>query len=60
MVFTKRNYYLLALSVVVLITGFYLMHGSVDIMSNTKINVAPLVVIIGYILCGCSILIKGK
>lgn len=60
MIFTKRNYYLLILSIIVLIIGFYLMHGSTDIMNYTKISIAPLVVITGYILCGCSILIKGK
>ncbi|MCJ8211917.1 DUF3098 domain-containing protein [Mucilaginibacter sp. RS28] len=47
-IFDKSNYTLLAVSVVVVALGFVLMSGNTDIYSNTKIVVAPIVVLAGF------------
>jgi hypothetical protein len=47
-VFGKANYQLLALSVLIVAIGFVLMSGTTDIYSNTKIVIAPLVVLAGF------------
>jgi len=47
-VFGKANYQLLALSVLIVAIGFIIMSGTTDIYSNTKIVVAPLVVLAGF------------
>lgn len=47
-VFDKSNYTWLILSVAIVILGFFLMAGTTDIYSNTKIVVAPLVVLAGF------------
>ncbi|WP_158827226.1 DUF3098 domain-containing protein [Mucilaginibacter lacusdianchii] len=46
--FGKANYQLLAASVVIVALGFMLMSGTTDIYSNTKIVIAPLVVLAGF------------
>jgi len=48
LVFDKGNYRLLILAIVVVIIGFVLMSGTTDIYSNTKIVVAPVVVLTGF------------
>lgn len=57
-VFTKANYQLLAASIIVVAIGFMLMSGTTDIYSNTKIVVAPIVVLAGFALGFYSILKK--
>ncbi len=47
-VFGKSNYQLLAVSVLLVAIGFVLMSGTTDIYSNTKIVIAPLVVLAGF------------
>ena len=47
-VFGKANYQLLAVSILIVALGFILMTGTTDIYSNTKIVVAPLVVLAGF------------
>jgi hypothetical protein len=47
-VFSKTNYQLLAVSVLLVAIGFVLMSGTTDIYSTTKIVVAPLVVLAGF------------
>ena len=47
-VFGKANYQLLAASIVVVALGFVIMSGNTDIYSNTKIVIAPLVVLAGF------------
>jgi len=47
-VFGKANYQLLIASVLVVALGFVLMSGTTDIYSNTKIVIAPLVVLAGF------------
>jgi len=47
-VFDKSNYTWLIAAVVVVILGFFLMAGTTDIYSSTKIVVAPLTVLAGF------------
>lgn len=47
-VFDKSNYTWLIISIAVVAFGFILMSGTTDIYSNTKIVVAPLVVLAGF------------
>ena len=47
-VFDKSNYRLLAISIAIVILGFLLMSGTTDIYSDTKIVIAPLVVLGGF------------
>ena len=47
-VFDKTNYRILFISIGIVIFGFILMSGTTDIYSDTKIVVAPLVVLIGF------------
>ena len=49
-VFDKSNYTWLIAAVVVVIIGFFLMSGTTDIYSTTKIVIAPLVVLVGFAL----------
>jgi hypothetical protein len=47
-VFDKSNYRLLIISIAVVAFGFILMSGTTDIYSDTKIVIAPLVVLAGF------------
>lgn len=67
--FGKKNYLLMAVSVVLLILGFVLMSGggstnpdvfNPEIFSSVRIKVAPLIVMIGFILMVFAILIKNR
>ncbi|MCR8557549.1 DUF3098 domain-containing protein [Mucilaginibacter sp. BJC16-A38] len=49
-IFDKGNYRLLIISIAVVAFGFILMSGTTDIYSNTKIVIAPLVVLGGFAL----------
>jgi hypothetical protein len=49
-IFGKSNYRLFIISIVVVAFGFILMSGTTDIYSNTKIVIAPLVVLAGFAL----------
>jgi len=60
MVFGKINYQLMLASIVVVAIGFFLMSGTTDIYSFTKITLAPIVVIAGFALGFVAILIKPK
>ncbi len=57
-VFEKQNYILMIVSIVIVIIGFMLMSGTTDIYSFTKIVLAPIVVIGGFILGFFAILKK--
>lgn len=57
-VFGKANYQLLAVSILLVTIGFVLMSGTTDIYSNTKIVVAPIVVLAGFGLAFYAILKK--
>ena len=60
LVFGKINYVLFIISMVVVALGFFLMSGSEDIYSFTKIRLAPFVVVVGFALGFVAILIKPK
>jgi len=59
-VFDKSNYTWLIISIAVVAFGFFLMAGTTDIYSNTKILVAPLTVLAGFGLGFYSILKKPE
>ena len=58
--FNKDNYMLMIIGVVVLIIGFVLMAGKEDIFSTTKLTVAPIVVVIGFVIEFFAIMRKPK
>lgn len=61
MVFGKQNYVLTALAFLVLILGFILMYGDKEnIYSFRKITLAPIVVIIGFIIGIFAVMTKPK
>ncbi len=48
LLYDKSNYTLLAISALIVALGFVLMAGTTDIYSNTKIVIAPIVVLAGF------------
>lgn len=58
LVFDSSNYRILIISAAVVALGFILMSGTTDIYSNTKIVIAPLVVLAGFALGFYAILKK--
>lgn len=65
--FTKKNFQIMGAGVALVILGFILMSGgksespdvfSEEIFSSTRLTVAPITVLIGYILVGVGILKK--
>jgi len=59
-VFQKINYQIFILSIAIVTIGFFLMMGTEDIYSFTKITLAPLVVVIGFAVGFVAILYKPK
>ena len=57
-IFDKSNYRLLIISIAIVAFGFILMSGTTDIYSNTKIVIAPIVVLMGFALGFFAILKK--
>ncbi|MEO6850500.1 MAG: DUF3098 domain-containing protein [Mucilaginibacter sp.] len=57
-IFDKSNYRLLIVSIAVVAFGFILMSGTTDIYSDTKIVVAPIVVLAGFAIGFVAILKK--
>ena len=57
-IFDKSNYRWLIISIAVVAFGFILMSGTTDIYSNTKIVLAPIVVLAGFALGFFAILKK--
>lgn len=57
-VFEKSNYQWLIGSILVVAFGFFLMAGTTDIYSTTKIVIAPVVILIGFALGFVAILKK--
>jgi hypothetical protein len=47
-IFDKGNYRMLLISMAVVAFGFFLMAGTTDIYSTTKIVIAPVVVLAGF------------
>lgn len=48
MVFTKKNYQLLLISIAIVVVGFILMMGTTDIYDFRKTLLAPMVVLFGF------------
>lgn len=48
MVFTKKNYQLLLISIAIVFIGFLLMIGTTDIYNVRKTLIAPMVVLFGF------------
>jgi hypothetical protein len=59
-VFDKRNYQLMVLGIIVIVAGFALMYGKEDIYSARKIQLAPVVVIAGFVIEIFAILRKPE
>jgi hypothetical protein len=57
-IFDKSNYTWFIISIAVVALGFVLMSGTTDIYSNTKIVVAPVVVLAGFAIGFYAILKK--
>lgn len=58
--FGKMNYLLMLAGVATIVVGFILMAGKEDIFSPTKIKVAPLVVLAGFVIEVFAIFYKAK
>ncbi|WP_256007103.1 DUF3098 domain-containing protein [Pedobacter deserti] len=48
LVFTKKNYQVLLLSIAIVVVGFILMMGTTDIYDFRKTLLAPMVVLAGF------------
>lgn len=48
LVFTKKNYQLLIISIAIVAVGFLLMIGKTDIYDTRKTLIAPMVVLFGF------------
>jgi hypothetical protein len=57
-VFSKNNYRLMLLSIIVVVVGFMLMIGDTNIYEFRKIILAPIVVLIGFAIGFVAILKK--
>ena len=49
-VFGKENYMLMIAGVAVIFIGFYLMSGKEDIFNFQKLTLAPIIVLIGFVI----------
>jgi hypothetical protein len=54
------NYTLMLVGVAIIAIGFYLMSGTEDIFNSTKLTVAPVVIIIGFIVELFAVMLKSK
>ena len=59
-VFGKENYILMVIGIVIITIGFMLMSGTTDIFNTTKLTVAPIVVVIGFIVEAFAVMYKSK
>jgi hypothetical protein len=59
-VFGKENYIMMAAGVLILIIGFTLMAGKEDIFNTTKLTVAPIMIILGFIVEVFAVMYKSK
>ncbi|WP_316751035.1 DUF3098 domain-containing protein [Pedobacter gandavensis] len=48
LVFTKKNYQLLLISIAIVVLGFILMMGTTDIYDFRKTTLAPMTVLFGF------------
>jgi len=59
-IFGKLNYQVMVGGILVIALGFYLMSGTTDIMSATKIVLAPIVVLLGFAIEFVAIFINPR
>jgi len=59
-VFGRENYILMIVGIVVIAIGFVLMSGKEDILNSTKLTVAPIVVVIGFLIEAVAVMYKSK
>jgi len=59
-IFGKLNYQVMIGGILVIALGFYLMSGTTDIMSPTKIVLAPIVVLLGFAIEFVAIFINPR
>ncbi len=59
-VFGKENYTLMIIGIVVIFIGFALMSGKEDIFDFRKITLAPIVVLVGFVIEVFAIMKKTK
>lgn len=59
-IFGKQNYLLMIVGVVLLVLGFTLMAGTEDIFSSTKLTVAPLLIMAGFVIELVAIMRKNN
>ncbi len=59
-VFGKENYQLMILGFVVIIIGFMLMYGTTEIFDFRKLTLAPIVVLVGFVIEIFAIMRKAK
>ncbi len=59
-VFGKENYILMGVGIAVIALGFLLMSGKEDIFNTTKLTVAPIVVVLGFVIEFVAIFYKRK
>ena len=60
MLFSRMNYLLMIAGLVIIALGFVLMAGRTDIYSTVKITVAPIVVLLGFVVEVYAILYRPK
>lgn len=60
MAFGKENYIIMAVGMAVIVLGFILMSGTEEIFSFTKITLAPVLVILGFVIEVFAIVYKPK
>lgn len=58
--FGKENYIMMLIGLVIIIIGFFLMAGTEDIFSSTKLTVAPILVLGGFAFEVLAIMRKSK
>ena len=62
----RTNYIFLTIGIITILAGFVLMSGegtteqafNPDIFSDIRIKIAPLVCLLGYVLCGTAVVFK--
>ncbi len=59
-VFGKENYMLMVAGIVIIFIGFVLMSGSEDIFDFRKLTLAPIVVLVGFVVEIIAIMRKSK
>jgi hypothetical protein len=59
-VFGKENYTLMIIGIAVIFTGFALMVGKEDIFDFRKLTLAPIVVLVGFVIEIIAIMRKPK